>query len=55
MNIAEYSGCHTDMDFAKITIGHVEGSNWWYRSGVMCACDCKVLIGSHPNPVLESA
>ena len=42
-------------DWPKLTIGHTEGSDWLYMSGVMYTCDCKVLIGSHPNPALESA
>ena len=28
-------------NWLEITMGHAKG----YRSGVMCVCDCKVLIG----------
>ena len=35
-------------DWQRITIGNAEGSNWWYRSGMTCACNHEVLIGSHP-------
>ena len=54
MNIAEYSSATLTLDWLRITMGYVEGFDRWFRSGVMCACDDKVLIGCHSNPVLES-
>ena len=33
---------------------HAEGFDWWYRSGVTCACDHKVLFGYHSKPALET-
>ena len=46
---AKYSGGNTDTltpDWPEISIGHANGSDWWYRSEVICACDQEVLIGS---------
>ena len=30
----------------------MEGFDWWFKDGVMCACDHEVLIG-HSNAALE--
>ena len=40
-------------NWLEVTMGHAKGSNWWYRSGMMCACDCKVLIGYQSNSSQE--
>ena len=37
----------------KIPIPHTKVFDWWYMKGVMCMCDCKVLIESQPNPALK--
>ena len=34
-------------------MGHIKGSDWWFMSGVMYACDHKVLIGYNSNAVLK--
>ena len=36
-------------DWFKIIIGLAKLSNWLFKSGVICACDCKRLIGYWSN------
>ena len=38
-------------DWLRITMGHAKGFDWWYRNGVMCACDHVVLIWYYSNVV----
>ena len=40
-------------DWLRITMGHTKGFDWWYRSRVICAYDCKVLIGHWSNTAQE--
>ena len=55
INITEYSSYSTNLGWVKITMGHTQGLDWWYRNGVMCTCDCKVLIGYHSNAALKKS
>ena len=41
-------------NWLEITKSYIEGSNLWYRSGVMCTCNCKVMIVCCSNAALES-
>ena len=34
-------------------MGLAKGSNWLFRSGVICACDCKILIGYWVQSIQE--
>ena len=51
----EYSSCSTDTGLVKNNHGHMEESDCWHRGGVICTCDCKVLIGYCSNVAPESA
>ena len=44
-NITEYSDCQTDTELVRNNHGPHGRFEWWFRSGVICACDCKVLTG----------
>ena len=39
------SSCRTDTGFARNNYRPSKRSDWWYRSGVICTCNHKLLIG----------
>ena len=41
-------------DLLRIMMDHVKGLDWWYRNGMLCACDPEVLIRYHSNAAHKS-